>query len=126
VFAFNQIKPILDNRVNNIWQQEIPLYSDNLKIAGRVDCIAELDGVLTIIDFKTARKAKKKEWIKNYFMQGTFYAAAFLERTGIAIKQTAIIIAVDGDDPQIFVENVSDYLAPLKEARINYKNIYGF
>ena len=59
-------------------------------------------------------------------MQGTFYAAAFLERTGIAIKQTAIIIAVDGDDPQIFVENVSDYLAPLKEARINYKKIYGF
>ena len=126
VFAFNQIKPILDNHVNNIWQQEIPLYSDNLKIAGRVDCIAELDGVLTIIDFKTARKTKKKEWIKNYFMQGTFYAAAFLERTGIAIKQTAIIIAVDGDDPQIFVENVSEYLAPLKEARINYKKIYGF
>lgn len=125
VFAFNQIKPILDNRVDNIWQQEVPLYSDNLKIAGRVDCIAELDGVLTIIDFKTARKPKKKEWIQNYFMQGTFYAAAFLERTGVAIKQTAIIIAVDGDEPQVFVENVSDYLMPLKEARINYKKIYG-
>lgn len=126
IFSFNTIKPILDARVNNIWKQEIPLYSDRLEIAGRVDCIAELDGVLTIIDFKTSRKAKKKEWIQNYFMQGTFYAAAFFERTGVAIKQTAIIIAVDGDNPQLFVEPVSDYLAPLHDARKNYRNIYGF
>ena len=126
LFSFNQIKPILDERVNNIWQQEVPLYSDKFELAGRVDCIAELDGVLTIIDFKTARKAKKKEWIQNYFMQGTFYAAAFYERTGVAIKQTAIIIAVDGDEPQVFVEPVHDYLKPLSHARKNYKNIYGF
>jgi len=124
IFAFNQIKPILDARVNNIWQQEVPLYSDNLKVAGRVDCIAELDGVLTIIDFKTARKAKKQEWISNYFMQGTFYAAAFLERTGVAIKQTAIIIAVDGDEPQVFIEPVHKWLKPLAAARKNYKNIH--
>lgn len=124
LFAFNQIKPILDARVNNIWQQEVPLYSDQLQLAGRVDCIAELDGVLTIIDFKTSRKPKKTEWISNYFMQGTFYAAAFLERTGIAIKQTAIIIAVDGDEPQVFVEPVHKWLKPLVDARKNYKNIH--
>ena len=126
LFSFNQIKPILDERLNNIWQQEVPLYSDKLEIAGRVDCIAEMDGVLTIIDFKTARKAKKEEWIQNYFMQGTFYAAAFYERTGIAIAQTAIIIAVDGDEPQVFIEPVHKYLKPLADARKNYKNIHGF
>lgn len=126
LFSFNQIRPILDERVNNIWQQEIPLYSDKFEMAGRVDCIAELDGVLTVIDFKTARKPKKKEWIENYFMQGTFYAAAFYERTGVAIKQTAIIIAVDGNEPQVFIEPVEDYLKPLLAARKNYKNIYNF
>lgn len=126
LFSFNQIRPILDKRVDNIWQQEIPLYSDKFEIAGRVDCIAELDGVLTVIDFKTARKPKKKEWIENYFMQGTFYAAAFYERTGVAIKQTAIIIAVDGNEPQVFIEPVEDYLKPLLAARKNYKNIYNF
>lgn len=124
--SFNQIKPILDSRVNNIWQQEVPLYSDRLQMAGRVDCIAELDGVLTIIDFKTSRKKKKKEWINNYFMQGTFYAAAFYERTGIAIKQTAIIISVDGEDPQIFVEPVHAYLESLMAARNHYKKIHNF
>jgi genome maintenance exonuclease 1 len=124
--SFNQIKPILDERVDNIWQQEIPLYSDVLEMAGRVDCIAELDGVLTIIDFKTSRKPKKVEWIQNYFMQGTFYAASFLERTGVAIKQTAIIIAVDGSEPQVFIEPVHKYLKPLADARKNYKNIHGF
>jgi len=126
LFSFNQIKPILDERVNNIWQQEVPLYSDKLEIAGRVDCIAELDGVLTIIDFKTARKPKKKEWIENYFMQGSFYAAAFYEQTGVAIKQTGILIAVDDNEPQLFVEPTFNYLPKLIEARKNYKNIYGF
>lgn len=124
--SFNQIKPILDERVNNIWQQEVPLYSDKLQIAGRVDCIAEMDGVLTIIDFKTSRKTKKTEWIQNYFMQGAFYAAAFLEQTSVAIKQTAIIIAVDGSEPQVFIEPVHKYLPALIAARKNYKNIYNF
>ena len=126
LFTFRDLKQILDERVNNIWQQEVPLYSDKLEIAGRVDCIAELDGVLTIIDFKTSRKPKKKEWIKNYFMQGAFYAAAFMEQTGVSIKQTAILIAVDGSEPQVFVEPVHQYLPDLIDARKNYKKIHNF
>lgn len=124
LFSFNQIRPILDSRVNNIWQQEIPLYSDRLEMAGRVDCIAELDGVLTIIDFKTSTKEKKKEWITSYFMQGAFYAAAFYERVNIAIKQTAIIIAVDDSEPQVFIEPTFDYLPELQKCRKEYKQIY--
>lgn len=124
LFSFNQIKPILDNNVDNVWFQEVFLYSDKLELAGQVDCIAEYDGVLSIIDYKTSRKQKKKEWIQNYFMQGAFYAAAFYERTGIAIKQTVIVIAVDGEEPQVFVEDVADYLKPLAAARQNYRNIH--
>lgn len=125
LFSFNTIKPILDERVNNIWAQEVPLYSDRLEMAGRVDCIAELDGVLTIIDFKTSAKEKKKSWIQNYFMQGAFYAAAFYERTNIPIKQTAIIIAVDDSQSQVFVEPTFDYLKELKKCREEYRSIYG-
>ena len=121
IFTFNTIKPVLESRVNNIWAQEVPLYSDKLQIAGRVDCIAELDGELTIIDFKTSRKPKKKDWIENYFLQGAFYAAAFFEQTGIAIKKTAIIIAVDDNEPQVFVEPTFDYLPKLKEVRELYR-----
>ena len=125
LFAFNQIKTILDKRVNNIWAQEVPLYSDKFMIAGRVDCIAEFDGELTIIDFKTSRKPKKAEWIQNYFLQAAFYAAAFYERTGVAIKKFAIIITVDGDDPQVFTGNTHDYLKELLEVRTEYAKIKG-
>ena len=125
LFAFNQIKTILDKRVNNIWAQEVPLYSDKFMIAGRVDCIAEFDGELTIIDFKTSRKPKKAEWIQNYFLQAAFYAAAFYERTGVAIKKFAIIITVDGDDPQVFTGNTHDYLRELLEVRTEYAEIKG-
>lgn len=125
LFSFGQIRPILDSRVNNIWMQEAPVYSDKFEMAGRVDCIAELDGVLTVIDFKTSRKEKKKNWIQNYFMQGAFYAAAFYERTNIPIKQTAIIIAVDDSAAQVFVEPTFDYLAELKKCRAEYREIYG-
>lgn len=120
LFSFNQIKPILDKHVDNIWAQEVPLYSDKFKIAGRVDCIAEFDGELTIIDFKTSRKPKKKEWITNYFLQASFYAAAFYELTGVAIKKFAIIITVDGDEPQVFTGNTFDYLKELQVVRSKY------
>jgi hypothetical protein len=125
LFTFNTIKPILDNHVDNIWAQEVPLYSDKFKIAGRVDCIAEYDGQLTIIDYKTARKPKKAEWIQNYFMQAAFYAAAFYERTGVSIKQFAIIVAVDDSEPQVFTGKTFDYLKPLLDARIEYAEAKG-
>ena len=64
LFTFNTIKPIIDKSINNIWMQEEFLYSDHLKCAGQVDCIAEFDGELSIIDFKTSRYIKKKEKIK--------------------------------------------------------------
>ena len=117
IFSFNQIKPILDKHVNNIWAQEVPLYSDKFMVAGRVDCIAEYDGELSIIDFKTARKPKKAEWITNYFIQASFYAAAFYERTGVAIKKFAIIITVDGSEPQVFTGNTFDWLKELYKVR---------
>lgn len=126
LFSFNQIKPILDKNINNVWFQEEYLYSDKLECAGQVDCIAEYEGKLSIIDFKTSRKPKKEEWITNYFTQTAFYSAAFYERTGIAIKQGVIIITVDGSEPQVFKVNTFDYLKHFIAVRNKYRELYSF
>ena len=124
IFTFKQIQPILDKYVDNIHYLEAPLYSDFLKTAGRVDCVAEFDGKLSIIDFKTARKPKKKEWISNYFMQASCYAVMYEERTQIPINRTAIIIAVDGSEPQIFVEKRDNFIEQFVDLRVQYKEKY--
>ncbi len=126
LFSFGQLKDVLDEKVDNIWMQETFLYSDRLKCAGQVDCIAEFEGELSIIDFKTSRKPKKKEWITNYFIQAAFYAAAFYERTGVAIKQGVILITVDGSEPQIFKVNTYDYLQHFLSVRKKYKEMYEY
>lgn len=125
VATFNSIKSILDERINNIWFQEAFLYSDKLKCGGQVDCIAEFDGVLSIIDFKTSRRVKKAEDITNYFIQLCFYAAAFLERTGVAIKQGVVVMAVDDSEPLVFKVNTYDYLEHFIAVRKKYKEMYG-
>lgn len=113
---WNEFKPLL-NRIDNIHAQEIALYSDHLRLAGRVDCIAEFDGKLSIIDFKTSKKPKKKEWIENYFAQAAAYAIMYEERTGIPINRSVIMIAVEGDDPQVFIEKRDNFVPLLLKAR---------
>ena len=123
IATFNTIKPILDERLNNIWMQEVFLYSDKLKTAGQLDCIGEWDGELAIVDFKTSKRVKKREDITSYFIQMCFYAAAFLERTGIAIKKGVIVMAVDGNEPLIFEMNTYDYLEHLVAVRKKYQEM---
>jgi genome maintenance exonuclease 1 len=124
VASFLDIKKILDERINNVWMQETFLYSDRLECAGQVDCIAEFDGQLSIIDFKTSRRVKKKEDITNYFIQMAFYAAAFYERTGIPIKQGVIIMAVDGSEPLVFTVPTYDYLPHFLSVRKKYREMH--
>lgn len=82
-------------KLNNIHCLEDQLISHELRLAGTVDCIAEHNGVLSVIDFKTSRRMKKKADIENYFMQGTAYSIMFEEMTGLKIDQVVIIIGVD-------------------------------
>lgn len=109
------------NRIDNIHAQEIALYSDHLRLAGRVDCIAEFDGRLSVIDFKTSKKPKRKEWITNYFAQAAAYAIMYEERTGIAINRSVIMIAVEDEEPQIFIEKRDNYVKDLLHARDLYE-----
>jgi len=113
---FNPIKKALDKSIGAVYAQEAPLYSDFLGVAGRVDCVAEWDGRLSIIDFKTSRKLKKKEWIQSYFQQATAYCIMWEERTGIPIDKIVIVITVDDEDePQVFVEKRDNWYPYLKD-----------
>jgi genome maintenance exonuclease 1 len=112
---FQLAKPIL-NRINNIHVLEGALYSDYLRVAGRVDCIAEFDGELAVIDFKTSDKEKKEEWIENYFVQATAYAVMFYELTGIQPTKIVIIIATEEGECQVIEKtNLNYYFTLLKE-----------
>lgn len=110
VLTLTNARKRVDN-IDNIMCIEKALYSEQYKIAGTVDCIAEYNGVLSVIDHKTSARPKKEEWIQNYFLQETGYALMFEERTGIKIDQVVTIISVKDSyyPPQVFIKQTSDY-----------------
>ena len=108
VDTFNRLRFLLGN-INNIVGLEIPLFSDLLRIAGTTDCIADYNGQLSIIDFKTSRKPKREEWIDDYYMQTFAYKLMFEEMTGIEIQQIVILVAcVETFDVQVFRKPAKD------------------
>ena len=112
---FGQMKPVLMQKVNNILAQECGLYTDKYKVAGRVDCIAEYNGVKSIIDFKTSRKERNDEWNESYYIQASAYAEMFEERTGIEINQIVILVVTEDGVVQEFVKDKGEYLPMLVE-----------
>ena len=123
-FLFNGIRPVLD-RINNVRCLETPLYSHTFRVAGTVDCIAELDNTLSIIDFKTANRPKKREWIEDYFIQGCFYWAAYSEIAGEIPKRVAILVSVQDGTTQEFIlsgPDIRKYTEKLKKRIEFYYN----
>lgn len=118
---FKSVQKVLDERVGAIYAQEAALYSDHLGLAGRVDCVGEFDGKLSIIDFKTSKKIKKRDWITNYFVQESAYAIMWEERTGTPITQLVTLIAVDNEEPQVFIEHRDNWTSKLLETINEYK-----
>jgi genome maintenance exonuclease 1 len=118
---FLTIKPHL-NKINNIHYQEQSLWSKKIEMAGRVDCIAEYEGELSVIDFKTSRKVKKKEWIEDYFWQTTAYALMYEELIGRPINNLVIIMAVLDEEPLVFKEKTSDHIDGLVKAIKFYRD----
>ena len=103
--SLENLKPVLDDHIGTIFGLEVPLYSNHLGVAGRCDCIAQYNGVPSIIDFKTSRYIKKKEKISNYFAQGAAYSIMWEERTGMVVPNIVIIMDVDHEKPSVFVEH---------------------
>lgn len=125
LMMFKNAKPTL-NRINNIYAQEAALYSDHLEIAGRVDCIAEFDGELSIIDFKTSAEEKKEEWMEDYYIQETGYGCMFYELYKTRIKQLVTIVACEDGSTQVVIKNPDkEYLDRLIYLRSLYEEKYG-
>ena len=111
---FNILKTELA-KINNIRLQEAAMYSTDYTVAGRVDCIAEYDGVLSVIDFKTSTKEKSEDWIENYFIQGAAYSQMYKEHFGEEVTQVVILITTEQGTTQVFKKNPYDYLEKLKQ-----------
>lgn len=118
---FKSLKPLL-HRINNVHYQEQALWSYQLNMAGRVDCIAEFDGELSIIDYKNSRRIKTREQILDYFHQTTAYALMYEELIGKPINKLVILMAVEDDEPQLFIENTEDHIHGLVEAIHYYQS----
>ena len=125
-FLFKISKNKLDN-INNIHALESSLYSKFLGIAGTVDCIAEYNGELAIIDFKTSKKSKPRKWIEHYFVQCAAYACMFYEVTGITVKKLVILMACeDGDcvvyeeyDKMKYIKLLNQYIKEFIQSKLN-------
>jgi len=112
---FSQLKPVLKRQINNIYAQECGLWSDKYKVAGRVDCIADYNGVPSIIDFKTSRSERNDEYNESYYIQASAYAEMFEEQTGIPVEQIVILVVTEDGQVQEFVKKKHDYLPLLVE-----------
>ena len=112
---FKQSKPQL-NLIDNIHALEKSMYSLQLGIAGTVDCIAEYDGELAIIDFKTSKKPKPRKWIDHYFVQCAAYACMLFELKDIAVKKFVIIMSCENGEVKVYEEyDKAKYIKLLSE-----------
>lgn len=113
--SWMNLMPILDERIGDIFIQEAPLYSKHLGVAGRVDCVGYFDGVPSIIDFKTSKRPKKREWVTSYFAQEAAYAIMWEERTGMPITNLVTIMDVDGHEPVVYKEHRDTWVPKLMQ-----------
>lgn len=121
---FDNIRPHLD-KIDNIHCLETQLFSHHLEVAGTVDCIAEYDGKLSIIDFKSSSKLKNRDWIHGYFMQTSAYAVMFEEMTKIPVGRLLIIVGVDNEETQLFHEKRNDWIFQFRALRDEYRMAKG-
>jgi len=117
---FENLKGYL-GKIDNIRALENRIYSEKLSIAGTVDCVAEYDGVLSIIDFKTKRSNRKEESMLDNPLQATAYSIMWEEITGEKIKQIVILISTENNSSQIFIKDPTNYMDELKERVEKYR-----
>ena len=110
---FKIMKPYID-QIQNIHCLETVLYSSKYKLAGQVDCIAEYNGKLSVIDFKTANKERKEEWIDNYFLQCTAYGLMYEELFKKEIDQIVVIIGGEDGSIATYIKEKKDYIKKLE------------
>ena len=119
---FTQLREKVFPNIDDIYALEAGLYSDKYKVAGRVDCVSDYNGVPSVIDFKTSTKERKDDWNEDYYIQGSAYAEMFQERTGIVITRVVILVVTEDGTVQEFVKCKHDYLDALTETVTEWRN----
>jgi genome maintenance exonuclease 1 len=122
VAHFNNLIPFLQ-KINDVHGTELRLYSNKMKLAGTSDCIANYDGELSIIDYKTKRSNQKEEWMTDHFIQGTAYSQMFEELTGIEVKQVVILVSSEKNSRMEFVKKTEDYKDLLTQRLNQYYDV---
>lgn len=118
---FTRLRDVADKSIDNIRVIEGLMYSDHLRTAGTVDMIAEFDGVLSVIDWKTAARRKTRSKIYNYFKQEAAYAVMYEEMTGIPVTQLVTVITSSEGNSQVFVEHRDEWIGGFIELRDAYE-----
>ena len=118
---FDNIKPLLEP-INNIHGLEVQMFSKRMGLAGTVDCVADYDGKLSVIDFKTSSKKKPEEWIEGYFLQATAYALMWEENTGQQIDQIVILMSGEDITQTVFIKDKAQYTDRLFEVIEAFKS----
>ena len=118
---FTQLSEKALCKIDNIRAQEIALWSDKYMLAGRVDCIAEYDGVLSVIDFKTSSRERKEEYNQNYYIQASAYAEMFEERTAQSIDQIVILVVTEDGVVQEFVKDKAEFIPLIEEVCTDFR-----
>lgn len=119
---FKQMLPLI-NKIDNIHAQEVALCSDLLNLAGRVDCIAEYDGKLSVIDFKGSTREKSLSDISNYFEQATAYAIMWKEATGQSIDQIVILISSEDGTTQEIIDDPVNHVKGLRKTILDFSSV---
>ena len=122
VDMFRSIQRYVDY-IDEVYGNEIAIYSHELKTAGRIDVFCKMGGKNVILDFKTSSRLKKEDEIENYFLQTTTYAMAIKELKGIEVPKIVILIAVEDNEPQFFIKNACDYTEKVKQVFKEYHRI---
>ena len=109
----NQLVYASKKGVTEVWAQELAVWDDELKVAGRLDVLGLWNSVPAIIDFKTSKKKKSAKDIKQYYIQASFYARACNRLFNLDIRKFVILITVEDDDVQVFEGSIHPYLPDL-------------
>ena len=120
---FRLLKPYVD-QINNIHLLETIMYSPKLTIAGQVDCVAEYNGKLSVIDFKSANSERKEDWIENYFMQCSAYAQMYEEMFGKEIEQVVVLLAAEDGSVTSYIKEKKDYMPKLVKSIEDFYKYY--
>ena len=119
---FNELKNQKFEYITDVYAQEMTLYSDKYKVAGRVDLIANYQHHLPIVDFKTSTNERKDSYNENYYIQTAAYAEMFEEMTGTPINQIVILVVTENGTVQEFVKEKDEYLPLLEKTLEEWYN----